>query len=285
MSTRSPGLKYTAQGLGDRIHLVSLCHEISKTQSKIVTLHLTRNHLGGKKRDSFLEILSLFPNSLVELRFHEREFQTTSEWKNYLTQEGIFALSFGYRDHPGWLEKPSDIDASLFLYTRHLIQPSCEHRLELPTEFVTVQWDSTGKDRQLPEYEISNIEKRYLESGFAVIRLGGQSADDLLRDCLNCSAVAIHNSRYFAGVDSGFLHLALQIKNPSLIHFYTARNRYWSHHTFRAIEMGCVVNYHSKKLNTIDFIFAKFRYDSPGLLKLVHKVKQLVGIERYETHD
>lgn len=285
MSTRSLGLKYTAQGLGDRIHLVSLCYEISKTQSEIVTLHLARNHLGGKKRDSFLEILNLFPNSLVELRFHEGEFQTTSEWKNYLAREGIYALSFGYRDHAGWLEKPSDVDASLFLYTRHLIQPSCEHKPQLPTEFVTVQWDSTGKDRQLPDYEVSNIERRYRESGLVVIRLGGQSTDHLLKNCLNCSAVAIYKSRYFAGVDSGFLHLALQIKNPSLIHFYTARNRYWSHHTFRAIEIGCVVNHHSKKLNSIDFMFAKFRYDSPTLMKLVHKLKQLVRIERYETHD
>ena len=285
MSTRSSGLKYTAQGLGDRIHLVSLCYEISKAQSEIVTLHLARNHLGGKKRDSFLEILNLFPNSLVKLRFHESEFQTTSEWKNYLTQEGILALSFEYRDHPGWLEKPSDIDASSFLYARHLLQPSCEHRLRLPTEFVTVQWDSTGKDRQLPDHEISKIEKKYQESGLEVIRLGGQSTDNLLRDCLACSASAIYKSRYFAGVDSGFLHLALQIKNPSQIHFYTARNRYWSHHAFRAIEMGSVVNYYSGKLNTIDFIYTKLRYDSPRLMRKVHKLRQLAGIERHETHD
>jgi hypothetical protein len=285
MSTRSPGLKYTAQGLGDRIHLVSLCYEISMTQSETVTLHLARNHLGGKKRDSFQEILTLFPNSLVELRFHESEFQKNSEWKKYLTQEGIFALSFGYQDHPGWLEEPSDIDASLFLFKRHLITPSCEHRVELPKEFVTVQWDSTGKDRQPPEHEISNIENKYLESGLTIIRLGGQSTDDLLRDCLNCSASAIYKSKYFAGIDSGFLHLALQIKSPSQIHFYTARNRYWSHHTFRAIEMGSMLNYHSKKISTIDFIYAKLRYDSPGLSRKVHKLRQLTGIERHETHD
>lgn len=285
MSTRSPGLKYTAQGLGDRIHLVSLCYEIAKSQSEIVTLHLAKNHLGGKKRDSFLEILSLFPSGLLDLRFHDNEFQTSAAWESYLTQERITALSFGYRDHPGWLEKSFDIDASVFLHTRHLLQPSCEHKLELPTEFATVQWDSTGKDRLLPEYEISNIEKRYQESGLEIIRLGGQSSDDLLRNCLNCAASAIYDSKLFAGVDSGFLHLALQIKNPSQIHLYTARNRYWSHHTFRAIEMGSVLNYHSKKLNALDFIYAKLRYDSPNLLGKVHKLRQLAGIEKYETHD
>lgn len=285
MSTRSPGLKYTAQGLGDRIHLVSLCYEISKAESEQVTLHLARNHLDGRKRDSFQEILNLFPSNFVKLQFHEFEFLTSTEWKDFLNKEGIYALSFEYRDHPGWLEKPSDVDASHYLYSRNLIQPTCEHELTLPNDFVTVQWDSTGKDRQLPEHEILKIEKKYSNSGLDVIRLGGQSTNTLLKECLHCSAVAIHKSKYFAGVDSGFLHLALQIKRPAEIHFYTARNRYWSHHTFRAIEIGTVVNYNWNKLGYFDFMYAKFRYDSPKLMKIVHRIKRLVGIERYETHD
>lgn len=285
MSTRSLGLKYTAQGLGDRIHLISLCYEISKKKSEQVTLHLAKNHLDGKKRESFQEILGLFPRNFVKLQFHDAEFSTSTEWENFLLHEGISALSFGYPDHPGWLEKTSDINASHYLYLRNLIQPVCEHRLILPSDFVTTQWDSTGKDRQLPEYEIMNIEKKYSESGLKVIRLGGQSTNELLKECLRCSAVAIHKSRYFAGVDSGFLHLALQIKGPPEIHFYTARNRYWSHHTFRAISMGTVVNYNWNKLGFYDFAYAKFRYDSPQLIKLVHRLKRLIGIERYETHD
>jgi hypothetical protein len=47
MSTRSPGLRYTAQGLGDRIHLVSLCFEIALARSEKVALHLAKNHLDG----------------------------------------------------------------------------------------------------------------------------------------------------------------------------------------------------------------------------------------------
>ena len=285
MSTRSPGLKYTAQGLGDRIHLISLCYEISKAKSERVTLHLAKNHLGGRKRDSFQEILNLFPENFVKLQFHDFEFHTSAEWKDFLVKEGISALTFEYRDHPGWLEKPSDIDASHYLYSRNLIQPTCEHSLTLPREFVTVQWDSTGKDRQLPEHEILKIEKKYSNAGLDVFRLGGQSTNTLLKECLRCSAIAIQKSRYFAGVDSGFLHLALQIKSPIEIHFYTARNRYWSHHTFRAIEMGTVVNYNWDNLSYFDFVYAKLRYDSPKLMKMVHKIKRLVGLERHETHD
>lgn len=285
MSTRSLGMKYTAQGLGDRIHLISLCYEISISMSQEVTLHLAKNHLNGKKRDSFNEILQLFPNNFVNLKFHEFEFQSSSDWQKHLLAEGISALSFEYRDHPGWLENPSDIDASQFLYSRHLLEPVCDHNPKFPRNFVTVQWDSTGKDRQLPNAVISNVEEKYRAEGLIVVRIGGQSDDQLLKECLRCSAVAIYKSQYFVGVDSGFLHLALQIKKPAQIHFYTSRNRYWSHHTFRAIEVGTIVNRHWRKLTTYDKIYAKFRYDSPKLTKLIHNLKRMIGLESYETHD
>ena len=285
MSTRSPGLRYTAQGLGDRIHLVSLCFEIAIAKSEIVTLHLAGNHLEGNKRNSFLEILELFPSNKVKLHFHDNEFHTTAEWRDYLLNQGFAANSFGYRDHPGWLEQPSDIDASAFLYSRNLITPKCEHDLDLPANFVAVQWDSTGKDRQLPDLVIAKIEAGYQKSGLQIVHLGGQSRINLLRECLHCSAVAIHKSQFFAGVDSGFLHLALQIKEPAQIHFYTARDRYWSHHTFRAIDIGSVVNHHSKKLGPVDFFYAKVRYDSPKFIRLAHRFKRLIGIERNEAHD
>jgi hypothetical protein len=239
----------------------------------------------GGKRQSFLEILELFPANKVELIFHDREFQASSEWRKYLSREGVLANSFGYRDHPGWLETSADIDASAFLYFRNLIQPKCQHDLKLPANFVAVQWDSTGKDRQLPNLTIQKIEENYQRSGLQVVHLGGQSTIKLLKECLHCSAVAISKSRFFAGVDSGFLHLALQVKRPAQIHFYTARDRYWSHHTFRAIEIGVVVNHHSRKLSTFDFLYAKVRYDSPNFIKLVHKFKRLIGIERNEAHD
>jgi hypothetical protein len=285
MSTRSPGLSYTAQGLGDRIHLVSLSYEISMKKGETVTLHLAKNHLGERKRQSFLEILSLFPKNHVELSLHDYYAQGNSDWTEYLIRTGVRAHTFAYRDHPGWLEAPSDFDASPYLFKRHLITPTCEHDLKLPKSFITAQWDSTGQDRRLPEMQISRIENDYRKDGYQIVLLGGQSKYELLRECLNCSAVAIRRSSLFAGVDSGFLHLALQVKNPSQIHFYTARNRYWSHHSFRAIEMGTVLNNHSDKIRWFEFRYVKLRYDSPRLSKMAHQVKRLVGVERYETHD
>lgn len=285
MSTRSPGLRYTAQGLGDRIHLVSLSYEISRKKSEAVTLHLAANHLDGRKKTSFIEILSLFPRDCVELRFHDYFAESGTAWKRYLVNMGIDAHSFAYRDHPGWLEGQSDFDASPFLFNRNLITPFCSHNLDLPREFITAQWDSTGQDRLLPQRKISRIEKEYQNEGYQIVLVGGQSKNEILRECLSCSAVAIYKSAFFAGVDSGFLHLALQIKDISKIHFYTERNRYWSHHSFRAIEMGAVLNFHSDKLSPFDLLFVKLRYDSPKLIKLVHRLKRMVGIERYEAHD
>lgn len=285
MSTRSPGLRYTAQGLGDRIHLVSLSYEISKEKGESVGLHLATNHLDGRKKSSFIEILSLFPKDSVELHFHDYFASSEVDWKNYLIRLGVEAHSFAYRDHPGWLEMKNDFDISPYLLHRHLITPSCSHELNLPEKFVTAQWDSTGQDRLLPQMEIARIENEYQKEGYEIVHVGGQSRREILRECLSCAAVAIYKSNFFAGVDSGFLHLALQVKNISQIHFYTERDRYWSHHSFRAIEMGAILNHHSGKLGPFDFLFVKLRYDSPKLIKIVHRIKRLVGIERYEAHD
>ncbi len=285
MSTRSPGLRYTAQGLGDRIHLISLSYEISRSKGEEVTLHLAKNHVDGRKKTSFLEILALFPKDFVEVRFHDYEAKGESDWRNYLKSIGVDAQSFAYRDYPGWLEAPSDFDVSPYLLDRHLITPSCSHFLELPEKFITAQWDSSGIDRQLSEIAIGHIENRYQNNGYQIVHVGGQSKDQMLRECLGCSAVAIYKSTFFAGVDSGYLHLALQIKEPPQIHFYSERNRYWSHHAFRTIKMGCVLNYNSDNLNWFEFVYLKLRYNSPRLLKLVHLVKKLVGVEKHETHD
>jgi hypothetical protein len=285
MSTRSLGLQYTAQGLGDRLHLVSLSYEISKERGEKVVLHLASNHLGGRKRDSFLEIVSLFPKDCVELRFHDYCAKGNLDWKNYLNLTGVDVHSFAYRDHPGWLEAQGDFDASPYLFNRHMITPNCTHNLELPEIFITAQWDSTGRDRQLPQVQVECIEYEYRKDGYQIVILGGQSQDEKLRECLSCSAVAIYRSALFAGVDSGFLHLALQIKHPSQIHLYSSRNRSWSHHSFRAIENGCVLNYHTKKMNRFEYQYVKLRYDSPRIIKVGHQIKRLIGIERYENHD
>jgi len=115
--------------------------------------------------------------------------------------------------------------------------------------------------------------------------VGGASKNNYLRDCLGCCAVAIRKSIFFIGVDSGFMHLSLQLKDPRKIHLYTARNRYWSHHTFRAIEMGVQLNVFSKKVSWADLLYVKLRYDSPQIARIIHSAKQRIGIERHEDND
>ena len=63
-STRSPRTKYTAQGLGDRIHILTLAYAMSVRERQSVTLHLTCEMSSGFKRQSFLETLQL---SIMEI--------------------------------------------------------------------------------------------------------------------------------------------------------------------------------------------------------------------------
>lgn len=285
MSTRSPGLRYTAQGLGDRFHLVSVAYQISISKKEIVRLHLAANHLQGRKLDSFKEIVEIFPKNHIELIIHGIEFYDDIEWKNYLNSVTEEPKQIGYKDHPGWLETDIDFDVSPYLVKRNLINPKCRHELELPERFVTFQWDSTGKDRRLEAEVINKIEKGYLQPGVEKVVVGGNAEIQELADCLSCAAVAISKSKFFAGVDSGFMHVALQVLEVSQIHLYTSVNRFWSHHSFRALETGVQINPHWKKISSLDLLYLRLRYDSPKVTKYVHKLKMLVGAERNEIND
>ncbi len=275
MSTRSLGQKFTAQGLGDRFHLVSLAYQISRTERKVTTLHLATNHTQDYKLNSFKEILELFPPGNVVLEFHPLEFTNNQNWRDYLQSKYPYVQSIGYADHPGWLETNIDIDASAYLHNRFLISPSCEHALDLPEKFVVYQWDSTGSDRRIEKEAIDQIEKKYLELGYEKIVVGGEAINVLLRNCLACASKAISNADFFVGVDSGFMHVALQVLPTQQIHLYTSVNRYWSHHSFRALESGVKVNHFGKQMNFLEMAFVRLRYDSPRVTKFAHKLIDL----------
>ena len=285
MSTRSPRLPYTAQGLGDRTHLISLAFQISIAEKTPVTLHLAVNHTEGYKRDSFLEILNLFPPNHVNLDFHTQLFTSDSAWGGYLISKLNNPRLIGYPDHPGWMERKFELDAPSYLENLTLIAPQCGHGLRFNQEHIVFQWDSTGADRLLSKNLIDKIESAYLKSGSQKLVVGGQADIPELKNCLACAAQAISSAKYFVGVDSGFMHLALQVTPIQQIHLYTARNRFWSHHLFRAKDNGATINYHGRRITNIQLIFVKFRYDSPRIARLAHKIKELLRIERYENHD
>ena len=285
MSTRSPGMLYTAQGLGDRTHLVSLAFQVSQATKTTVRLHLAGNHTRDHKRNSFLEILGLFPSGYVILEFHEGEFNSNLSWSNYLKSKLENPKLIGYSDHPGWMEKKIDLDASPYLKNMTLLAPECGHDLRFDLEHIVFQWDSTGADRLLPQNTIDGIESKYLKNGEQKLVVGGQSNVSELKDCLACAAKAISTANYFVGVDSGFMHLAFQLIPIQRIHLYSARNRSWSHHLFRAMDNGATINYFGKRMTRIELLFLRFRYDSPGLARLAHNIKRFLRIERNENHD
>ena len=275
MSTRSLGQKFTAQGLGDRFHLVSLAYQISRTEKRVTTLHLAKNHTQDYKLNSFKEILKLFPPGNVVLEFHPLEFTNNQNWRDYLQSKYLDVQSIGYADHPGWLETNYDIDASLYLQNRFLISPPCEHALDLPEKFVVYQWDSTGSDRRLQKHVIEQIEEKYSELGCEKIVVGGEASIALLRNCLACASKAISKANFFVGVDSGFLHVAGQVLPTNQIHLYSSANRFWSHHSFRALDSGVQINYFGKGITWLEMIYIRLRYDSPKISRIAHRLKYL----------
>ena len=269
------GMKFTAQGLGDRFHLVSLAYQISRMENSPTTLHLAKNHSHDFKFDSFNEICRLFPPGYVQLEFHPFEFDENQTWIDYLRSIYTEAQLIAYKDHTGWLEKSFDFDASAFLKNRFLISPSCAHFLDLPEKYVVYQWDSTGIDRRLEESKINEIEEAYFSLGCEKIVVGGESQMNSLRNCLACAGKAISKADFFVGVDSGFMHVALQVLPPSKIHIYTSVNRFWSHHLFRAIDLGVQINFFGGGISFLQLAYVRLRYDSPRIRKLAHSLKTL----------
>ena len=274
MSTRSLGMKFTAQGLGDRFHLVSLAYQIAKVEKSSTTLHLAKNHSQDHKLGSFKEILSLFPPGHVILEFHSLEFSNNQSWSEYMRARSLKSKLIGYQDHPGWLETSFEIDASSYLKKRFLISPCCGHKLDLPEKFVACQWDSTGSDRRLARSKIEEIEKGYSELGFEIIIVGGESQVSNLRNCLACASKVISKSDFFVGVDSGFMHIALQVLPANQIDLYTSADRFWSHHLFRALDSGVQINRFGKQVSILEMAYIRLRYDSPRIARTAHQLKK-----------
>jgi len=278
MSTRSKGMQFRAQGLGDRIHLISVAYQIAINENQMVTLNLAQNHISGKL-ESFKEIFNLFPSDKIFIKCHQQEFGSNSSWKKYLQNQVSNPKLIGYSDHPGWLQDFFDLDASKYILNRIKINPKCSHNLNLPHKFITVQWDSTGRSRRLEQFQIKLIEEKYKNLDFKIVTLGGEGKFINFRKCLACCSSAIAKSSYYVGVDSGFMHLALQIIEPEKIHIFTNRNKFWSHHLFRAKDMGVQINPGFGGIRKFDMIYVKIRYDSPKFIKFVHHIRERLGIE------
>lgn len=270
-STRSPRTKYTAQGLGDRVHLLTLAYSISVTEKQPVTLHLTGEMSHGFKRQSFIEILELFPSDLIWIHFHALDFDSNLEFYDYLKSLGFEIKTFYYGDFLGWNEPPLGIDASRYLSLLPLLKAP---KPDLEKPYVTSQWDSSGKARRISTIDIQSIKTKYLNLGYEIITIGGEANLEDYRKSLKKIATLISGATFHIGVDSGFMHLAQLYLPPSNIHIYTSPKNFWSHHLFRGLRNGMQLNVHWKKINKLQLYVLKVRYSSNTLLRLWHSLRR-----------
>jgi len=247
-------------------------------------MHISSNAMTAKKRESFEEIINLFPKEKIAITVHSFQGTDEDEWLNYLSEKGIEANPFYYGDHLGRYEKRVGIDISGYLRDFPKLSSRLQSLSEfnLPTKFFTTQWDSTAATRTLSDLAQAGILDKYREHGYHPVVLGGQSAQAPMRDSLAIASLALSKAEFHVGVDSGFMHLAFLFLDFSKIHLYVDPKGYWAHHLFRAFDNGCIQNYHYYKPSILQKIRIKLLYDSKLMNaivfshpRIVHSLKRL----------
>lgn len=212
---------FTATGLGDRIHAVTIAWSYSQKHGP-VTLHLTAPMMTGgefgNKPESWAEILALLPAGHVAIQAHEVAPRSEAEWIGYLGD----AESYGYSDY----QPRKGFDAVPYL--KAIPQLTAEPQAaDLPRRFCTAQWDAGGPARRVRRQIVD-----------AVI-VGGESKIDCFRWSLKCIAYAMSKAYGHFGVDSAFFHLAQLFMPIDRIHLYCGEKR--SHHVLRAADNGAQI--------------------------------------------
>jgi hypothetical protein len=208
---------FTATGLGDRIHQLTCawCYGAP------VTLHIDRRKMEGgqfgNKPESWREILSLFPEGSLALQWHDIYPDSEAEWLRHLS--GVPIIS--YSDFAG-----DGLD--IVPYLRDIQKLSMPARHPLPERYGTQQWDASAPSRRVEPVQF-DVE---------MITVGGEGKDPY-RWSLRDIAAAMSGAEFHAGVDSGFMHLALLYLPTSKIRLYTSGAE--SHHLKRARANGASV--------------------------------------------
>jgi ADP-heptose:LPS heptosyltransferase len=248
---------------------------LSNKFKQTVTLHLHQLQSIERKRNSFLEILQLFPQGHIQLQFHNLEPSSDFEFENFIRDSGINVRRIFYGDFPGWNENLIGIDVSPLLRRVPLLSFSTETRKR---KLLTSQWDTTGDKRRFKAEEVEEIISKYKSQGYEVVTVGGQSQQEKYRNSLLEIAELMAEAEFHIGVDSGFMHFAQLFLPPSKIHIYSKSGNFWSHHLFRGLKNGMKLNVHYKKISKLSFLFIRIRYNSPMIARFLHKFRIKIGL-------
>lgn len=276
---------YTAAGLGDRIHLLTVAWAYATKMRCSVVMHISGNGINELKLKSFQEILDLFPEGIIGLAFHDYVGTDNNLWIMYLKDKGIIANTFYYGDYLGRFGKKFGVDISPFLrdFPKIEIAHAKTKTKESNKRYITVQWDSTAPTRTLPKHKQLLVISKYQEQGYNIVTVGGESDNFELRTSLSAAAAAISRADLHVGVDSGFMHLAFLYLDFSRIHLYVDTKGFWAHHLFRALKNGCICNFHYLQPTKIEKLRIRLLYNSKVLNYLVFGRPKVLGYLRKKS--
>ena len=163
-STIKKNFFYGAPGLGDRIHHIMLCHNYSVMENTPVTLHLTKYQWNRHKPDSWPEIISLFPEGKIFIEKHlDHEPKDNESFLEFVKNLGYKnAEEQIYDDFPQRFEPKKGIHCSRYLKLFPNLSAKVQQDLNLPNNnFITVQFDSTSKNRMMKQKNRQQILAKY----------------------------------------------------------------------------------------------------------------------------
>jgi len=244
-------MAYTAPGLGDRIHAMLTVYNYSVVHNTPVTLHLTTDkYHRPDKNASWHELLELFPENHVYLEGHKVKELSEKSWLKYLSDKGIDAETYYYKDWNPPNSFPSGVDnmfdASEYVNKSFPLEPIID--LPLPNKFVTAQFDSNNvpywqdapDSRKIKPMNVEKILSQYRANGYEIVFIGGDASNPLLNGPGNLKNIgcALSKADYHIGADSGFFHFAQLYMKPDKIKIYYNKGGHFSHHSMRAPKKG-----------------------------------------------
>jgi hypothetical protein len=230
---------------------VTLGYQFAVAHDEPVTLHLTLDKVTGgqphiDKRQSWGEIVAVFPDERVKVKSHRAHGLSNKDWVTYLKDKGHVAECYYYKDtygmHPD--EDVFPLDISSYLQTNPCIDPlDCSAKIELPLRYVTMQWDAGRpvSDKRMDAKRRKFIEQSYKDKGYDIVRVGGEAKDERLGTDVALVGYVMAGAAIHVGIDSGPMHLAHVYLPHRRIHLYSTPAV--SHHAKRWIANGVVLDH------------------------------------------